>query len=40
MPNLKAEVISPVFGERVSEEETFKRLDTLAEEIYNKHSRQ
>jgi len=37
MPNIKAEVIQPVFVKGLPREETYKRLDILAEEIYNKH---
>ena len=37
MPNLQAEVIQPVFVKGLPREETYKRLDILAEEIYNSH---
>jgi len=37
LPNIKAEVIQPVFVKGLPREETYKRLDMLAEEIYNKH---
>lgn len=37
MPNIKAEVIQPVFVKGLPREETYKRLDVLAEEICNKH---
>lgn len=37
MPNLKAEVIQPVIVKGLPREETYKRLDELAEEIYKKH---
>lgn len=37
MPNLKAEIIQPVFVKGLPREETYQRLDELAEEIYNKH---
>lgn len=37
MPNIQAEIIQPVFVKGLPREETYKRLDILAEEIYNKH---
>jgi flavorubredoxin len=37
MPNLQAEVITPVFVKGLPKEETYKRVEALAEEIYNKH---
>lgn len=37
MPNLQAEIINPVFVKGLPNEETYKKLDILAEEIYNKH---
>jgi len=37
MPNIQAEVIQPVLVKGLPREETYKRLDILAEEIYNKH---
>lgn len=37
MPNIQAEVLQPVFVNGLPREETYKRLDLLAEEIYNKH---
>lgn len=37
MPNLKAELIQPVFVKGLPREEIYIKLDTLAEEIYNKH---
>lgn len=37
MPNIQAEIIQPIFVKGLPREETYKRLDILAEEIYNKH---
>jgi flavorubredoxin len=37
MPNIQAEIIPPVITKGLPREETYKRLETLAEEIYNKH---
>lgn len=37
MPTVKAEIIEPVFVKGLPKEEDYKRLDDLAEEIYNRH---
>ncbi len=39
MPAIKAEVISPVITKGLPNEETYKKLDILAEEIYQKHQK-
>ncbi len=37
LPAIKAEMLNPVFVKGLPKEETYSRLDKLADEIYNKH---